>query len=199
MNIVNFKDLENKNLFFEFCKEADQEKDQPASINMWNDNWENLPNTLPYIVFKSSRFSNSNGNFHFVIDNNKIIGCSGIYISDFCKDLAIAGCRTWVKKEYRHLSIVRNILLPREKEWAIENNLKAIGLTFNDYNKNLLRTFTRQRFGENRSPRQPYHLFYNNFNELDFSVNIKYTRQWIAYETLDPEFNFDWTTIMWNK
>jgi hypothetical protein len=83
------------------------------------------------------------------------------------------------------------------KQWAIDNNCKAIAITFNDYNKNLIETFKRKRLGETRSPRQLHHLFYNNFNVIDFPLNIQYTKQWIAYEQLNLNFMFDWNTIRW--
>ena len=51
------------------------------------------------------------------------------------------------------------------------------------------------RLGEKRTARQPYHLFYNNFNEVEFPVTIQYTKQWIIYEKLDPNFDFNWISI----
>ena len=98
-------------------------------------------------------------------------------------------------KKYRNKSLPREILLPAQKKWAQDRNSGAIGLTFNDYNKNLIYAWKRKRLGELRTPRQSHHLFYNNFNEVDFPVTIQYTKQWIIYEKLDPTFNFDWSTI----
>jgi hypothetical protein len=169
----------------------------PAAINMWTNDWEDQPNTLPYLLFKDSRYAGDHGEFFLVIYQNKIIGCSGIYFSDVDTSIAIAGCRTWINKEHRNKSLPREMLLPAQKKWAQDRNAKVIGLTFNDYNKNLIETWKRKRLGENRSHRQPYHLFYNNFNEVDFPVNIQYTKQWLIYEKLDSEFTFDWNTIKW--
>jgi hypothetical protein len=146
------------------------------------------------LLEKTTRF-NDRGIYNIAFDNDIVVGCSGIYTSVFCPDLAIAGTRTWINKNYRNKSIARDILLPKEKKWAINNNFKAIAICFNDYNKNISKIWKRIRFGEGRNPRQPYHLFYNGVNELDFPVTIQYTKQWVMYEKLDPTFNFDWTTI----
>jgi len=196
MEIITLTSLKNIDKFLSFCKEAYTETDKLASENMWDDNWESKPHTLPYIIFYTNRFKYPNGEFHIAVDNNNIIGCSGIYRSDFCKDIGIAGCRTWIDKKYRNKSVAREFLLPADKKWAVDNDIKIICLTFNNYNKNLIEIWKRYRLGENRTTRKPYHLFYNNFNELTYPVNIQYTSQWIIYEKLDNNFNYDWEKIL---
>jgi hypothetical protein len=68
-------------------------------------------------------------------------------------------------------------------------------LTFNDYNKNIIKIWQRTRLGETREPRRSHHMFYKNFNEVLFPVIIQYTTQWAIYERLDDSFDFDWQTI----
>ncbi len=192
---VSSFDYSNHDSFFEFCKAASLEIDQPAAANMWHDNWIDENYTLPYILFKDNRFKNPKGEFFILKHDDLIIGCSGVYISDFNPQIGILGCRTWVSSKYRNQSLVRDYLLPAQREWAKDRNAFAVGLTFNDYNKNLINTWKRVRLGEKRTARQPYHLFYNNFNEVDFPVTIQYTKQWIIYEKIDPNFEFDWISI----
>jgi|694.fasta_scaffold10038_21 hypothetical protein len=186
--------LPQRDIFFEFLKEARKETTQPAHENMWDNDWKNKNNTLPYLLERTNRFT-TGGEYHVAFDGDQIVGCSGVYTSAFCKDLAIAGTRTWVAKNYRHLSIAREILLPAEKSWAIENNFKAIAICFNDYNKNLTKIWKRLRLGEKRTPRQSHHMFFNGVNALEFPVTIQYTKQWIMYEKLDPSFDFDWDSM----
>jgi len=195
-NVISYYDLSSYQhaLFFNFLKEALKETTQPAYVNMWHDDWINKHNTLPYLLEKTDRFK-IGGTYHIIFDNDTVVGCSGIYTSTFCPNLAIAGTRTWIHKDYKNKSIARDVLLPAEKAWAIENNFKAIAICFNDYNKNMPIIWKRIRFGEKRTPRQPHHLFYNGVNELEFPVTIQYTKQWVIYEKLDPSFDFDWETI----
>jgi len=194
--IITYQNLNTvqKQDFFIFLQEAGKETNQPASINMWDDDWMNKNHTLPYLLEKSNRFSEF-GVYNVLFDNDTVIACSGIYTSGFCPELAIAGTRTWIKKNYRNKSIARDFLLPTEKKWAIDNNFKAIAICFNDYNKNMPTIWNRRRFGEKRTPRQSHHLFYNDMNELEFPVTIQYTKQWVVYEKLDPSFDFDWSSI----
>ena len=196
MDIINFYQLKpfKKELFFNFLKETNKEISQPAYVNMWDDDWSNKSSTLPYLLEKTTRFNNG-GIYNIAFDNDTVVGCSGVYTSAFCPNLAIAGTRTWIHKDHRNKSIARDILLPAEKAWAIENKFKAIAICFNDYNKNMTNIWKRIRFGEKRTSRQSHHLFYNGVNELEFPVTIQYTKQWVMYEKLDPLFEFDWTTI----
>ena len=195
-NVISYYDLSpyQLDLFFNFLKEAKKETTQPAHVNMWHDDWINKNSTLPYLLEKSDRFK-VGGQYNIVFDNDTIVGCSGVYTSTFCPDLAISGTRTWINKDYRNKSIARDILLPSERAWAIANKFKAIAICFNDYNKNMPKIWKRIRFGEKRTPRQSHHLFYNGVNELEFPVTIQYTKQWVMYEKLDSLFDFDWNTI----
>lgn len=194
---ISYNQLSEKQheIFFAFLREASKETTQPAHENMWNDDWCNQNHTLPYLLEKTNRFS-TNGTYNIVFDGDIVAACSGIYTSSFCPDLAIAGTRTWINKDYRNQSIARDTLAT-EKAWAIENKFKAVGICFNDYNKNLIKIWKRLRLGEKRTPRQPCHLFYNGVNELEFPVTIQYTKQWIIYEKLKEDFVFDWDSIKW--
>lgn len=195
-NIISYNNLtpNQKEIFFEFLRAASKETSQPAHENMWDDDWENKNYTLPYLLEKSDRFS-VHGVYNVLFDGDNIVACSGVYTSAFCDKLAIAGTRTWINKDYRNLSIAREYLLPEEKAWSVKNGFKAIALCFNDYNKNMPKLWKRLRFGENRTVRQPYHIFYNGLDEVEFPVTIQYTKQWVMYEKLDPNFDFDWATI----
>ena len=197
--IIPYKRLSSHQheIFFNFLREASQETTQPAHENMWHDDWQSQVHTLPYLLTYTTRFT-INGTYNIVFDGDIVVACSGVYASEFCPELAIAGTRTWISKDYRNKSIARNTLA-NEKEWAVENKFKAVGICFNDYNKNLINIWKRYRLGEKRTPRKPYHLFYNGLNELDFPVTIQYTKQWIIYEKLYEDFNFDWDSIKWKS
>jgi hypothetical protein len=168
----------------EFCQQAALETSQPASENM-----QSLPTVLDRFV---------DGEFNFLVDDGKIIGCGGVYVSNFSKHISLAGSRTWINKEYRHCNLVRDYLLPRHKQWSMDRGCKQVAICFNEYNKNMRRIFFRNRLGEQNTrvfQRQPQHLFYSNINEVPFVVNIQYTPQWVLYEKLDPNWEFNWTEI----
>lgn len=196
MNLVNYYDLNSleRGALIKFLKDCSKETDQPAHSNMYDIDWENKNNTLLYILEKTNRFK-IDGMFTVLFDNNIVIAVSGIYKSNFCTGLAIAGTRTWINKSYRNKQIPREILLPHEKSWAIQNKYSAVGLCFNDYNKNIIKTFYRKRLGENRIQRSEHHLFYNGINQVEFPVIVQNTKQWIIYEKLNESFSFDWNTI----
>jgi hypothetical protein len=184
--------------FFSFLKSTQQKK-SPASVNMWNEQWKTKPETLPFLLENTKRFNGTNGEFHILYDNKIPIACGGVYISEFSKYIALVGVRTWVSDEYRHASILREFILPFQKKWCIENNIKIAALSFNEYNKNLIQVFKRRRLGESTdrlNSRQPHHLFFNGVNEVPYPVVIQYTSQWVIYEQLDLNFEFDWGCII---
>ena len=190
---LSYSDKED---FFKFCYECSLE-DQPAAKNMWEDDWYNKTYSLPYLLEIEKRFNSPNGAFFVLFDNSSVVGCSGVYKSSFNDSISIAGVRTWTNKMHRHASVNREYFFPAEKQWAIDHGYKAIALTFNDYNKNLIEIFKRKRFGETLdriNTREPKHLFYSNFNQVPFAVEIQNTPQWIIYETL-TDFNFNWEEI----
>jgi hypothetical protein len=196
IKIVKYQEVPQESILT-FCKSAYDEIDN-AAINMWSADWKNNPNTLPYILFNTDRFNHDSGEFNFLVSKDRLVACAGVYVSDFNKKISIAGTRTWVMPEFRNLNLVRDYLLPSHKNWSIKYCCKQVAICFNNYNKNLAKIFYRNRLGENNSRlfhRTPEHLFYSNINELPFSVTIQHTEQWVLYEKLDPNWEFNWTKI----
>jgi len=196
--IYEYKDI-NRDYFFEFLKKEFLEYKHPARVNMWHDDWQEYPNTLPYLLEITKRFNSDKGNFFIITDDDKIVGCSGVYKSDFNDRIAIAGVRSWLSKKYRNKNLLKKFLFPKHKEWALKNNCGQIALCFNDYNKNLIEIFKRTRLSESAlriKSRGPADLFYTGLHEVDVPVNIQYTQQWVIYEKLDSKFDFDWKILL---
>ena len=184
--------------FFVFLEKIKQQSLLPASVNMWDDDWENKTNSLPFILEKTDRFKYPYGEFHILYDNNNIIACGGVYKSDFNDNIVFAGTRTWIDSNYRNQSLIREYILPIHKAWGIKNNCKIVALCFNEYNKNLISVFKRIRLGEKSNRiknRSSNHLFHSGLYEVGFPVTIQFTKQWVIYEKIDKEWDFDWDQI----
>lgn len=196
MKVIDFYELSTQEVdnFFSFLQ-SQQTTNDPAWTNMWDNDWENKANTLPYILTKTTKYKGNEGAFYIVYDDEKVIACGGVSKLATNAFIALAGTRTWIATEYRHQSIARNYLLPEHKAWAIKHKCKQVALTFNDYNKNIITIWKRNRLGEHRTPREPRHMCYSNFNEVAFPVTIQYTPQWVIYEKLDVNWDFDWAAI----
>jgi hypothetical protein len=200
MHIKTYRQLTPNEIdqFYSWLKDIPNSSNDPASANMWNNNWEKHSNTLPYLLNNTNRFTDHNGEFYLLFDEKEIVACGGIYLSYFEPRIALAGVRTWVNRSYRNNSFLREFILPEQKKWAIENDCAVIALSFNEHNKNLKEIFKRNRIGEKVgrvSSRQPHHIFYKGFNEVEHAVMIQNTKQWVVYEQLDPGWSFDWTQI----
>jgi len=194
-DIHSYKHNLNFDELCDFCKIESFDVKQPASVNMWSKDWRVSNNTLPYILLNTDRFDSPNGQLYILRANSKIVGCSGVYISDFSSKICLAGVRTWINYKHRNNLLVREYFLPYQKQWAIKNNIPIIALSFNEYNKNIISIWSKQRLGEIRPKRLPKHFGYNGVHVLEFPVIIQHTLQYVIYELLDPHFIFDWTTI----
>ncbi len=167
---------------------------------MWASDWQTRPECLPYILTKTNKFKNSLGKFHIVYDQDTITACGGVHRSSFNKYIALAGVRTWVAEQYRNRLIIGYEVLPLHKQWAKDTGCKQIALTFNEYNKNLIKIWQRQRLGEQtRLPKTSSRMFAENFNQVSNPVIIQKTPQWVIYENLDPDWNFNWDIIKETK
>lgn len=174
----------------DFCKEESKE-DHPAAENMWVENWQEDCRTLPYILQFTNRFKFNNGQFYLAFDDQKLIGCSGVYKSEYTEKLCFAGTRTWLNKTYRNNQILKNEFLPIQKDWVISEHAEVIALCFNSYNSSAIRLF---RIGQKTGTRSPRHLFSSNYNEVKFPVIVQFTEQWVIYENLGS-YRFDWNDI----
>jgi len=177
-----------------FAERASYYKEDPASVNMWHRHWHDRPETLPYLIFCSERFANGNGQFFVTTFDDKLVAISGIQVSPFSKEIALGGVRSWVNPELRGRFVIGRHLLPLQKQWAIDNGIKAICLTFNSYNKKLINYFKRSGLGIKKN-RNPNSMFFNGVHEVPHTCNIQYTEQWVIYDKIDLDFEFDWSKI----
>lgn len=193
INELNFQ-----NRFFEFCKSAYKFKDDPAHVNMWKDDWITRPETLPYVLLKSNKFSNGKGEFFVLEINGNIEAVAGIYRSEFDKFLSIGGIRSWVNEQFRGKFLIGRHIMPHQVSWAKSNGYKTIALTFNNYNKKLINYFVRSGLGIEKK-RNEHSLFYKGVNVLPYSLNIQNTEQWIIYDKLDPAYEPNWEKVRYDK
>lgn len=186
----------NQEEFFDFLKHASMETDHPASVNMWSNDWENDAATLPYLLYKKKRFTQPKGEFYVLKIDNKIEAVSGVYISDFDSNVVLGGVRAWVNKLYRGKYLTGKYLLSRHYQWAKEHNAKMFFVSFNEYNKNMIKFVKRSGLGRVKN-RTPDMAFYNGVNEAPFPLNIQHTKQWVVYDKIDPNYNFNFEKIKW--
>lgn len=183
---------------FVFCETAARETDKEASTNMKLMGWQDDPASFLYLVFKEKRFSADHGLLTCLYDGDRIVAVSGVYRSDFSPHIFLGGVRAWNLRRYRTKYLQAAKLFPAQIEFARNHDGKLFALSFNDYNEKLWRILTRsgpytgkarRGFGYAR-PR-----FYDDLQAVEFPVTIKYTRQWVAYKTLDPDWTFDWEPL----
>jgi len=188
----------SKTEVIEFAKNASLFTEDPAHENMWKPSWEDRPETFPYLVYLSPRFIEDNGQMYAVKIDGIIEAVGGVHISSFDKNVALAGVRTWVNPEHRGKFLIGQYIMPLQRQWAKEKGCKLFFLTFNDYNKNLIKVLKRGGMGRKKIGTFSG-LFENGMHEAPFPCNIQYTKQWVVYESFDTSYIFNWDSIKWHK
>lgn len=180
--------------FIEFCRKSYESKYNPACSNMWHCEWQAKFETLPYLIYKSDRFTNDNGEFFILRVNGNIEAVSGIYISEFDSNVAIGGVRSWTNPGYQANLVIGRYIFPKQLAWAKAKGTKIIALTFNEYNRRLISYFTRNGLGvvKNRTPDM---LFYNGIYEVSHPVMVQHTKQWAIYHKIDEDYEPNWSSI----
>lgn len=191
---------EKENFFNTLKSQVELDNKSPAMENMYSEQWRTESHTLRYLLEIENKFSKVNGAYYVLLDDGNCVASGGVHFSEWTNEVAMGGIRTWVHTEYRNKFLAADYILPACKKWAIKNECKIITLTFNEYNKNLIKTWTRIRAGENKNrirKRKPKHIFFKNIVVLDYPLEINYTKQWLIYENLQDIFDFNWQDIKW--
>lgn len=195
--VVNIKDIPQEEVL-EFCKSAYHSKSDPAHVNMWRQDWQDQKETLPYHLYVGNRFNKEKGIFYALKIDDKIEVVSGAYISDFHPGIVLGGVRTWVNEEHRGKYLTGKYLLSKQYQWAKSIQAQMFCISFNEYNKNMINFVKRAGFGRVKN-RTADMAFYNGVHEAPFPVNIQYTKQWVVYDLIDKNFEFDWNSIKWSE
>ena len=202
LNVISFTtetcttDIQNR--LIEFCNIASNETTRPAHVNMSPDR---TVGSLLHLLFEEKRFSNDTGILFAIVHNNDIVAVSGIYRSDFSKDIAIGGVRSWTLKEFRGRHIISTNILPKQYDWAIDTKKKMFVLTFNSYNEKLMRIMSRTGKYKNKALQGMGYTrpdFCQDLMDLPYEVMVKGVPQKILYKKIDDSFEFDWETVKHN-
>lgn len=92
--------------------------------------------SLLHLIDDRKRFDIGKGAFNIIIEDNKIVAMSGIYMHD--NEIAILNCRAWKHPESRVKINFMKPLLGRQLDVAKSLGAKKIWITANEYNKDFL-------------------------------------------------------------
>jgi len=170
---------EHRAMLQEFCLRIEQtEATNPTAVNMMYTGWEDNPACLLYVLYKEKRFSPPTGQYIAMVENNKIISGTGVYLAD---DVAVLLARTWTLPEHRGEFILHEHLLPELLRWSRSKGAKSAIVTFNEYNKGHLVWWRRLA---SRKTHPMRHL-YKDAVISDEPEIIKNVPQWTVKFNLD--------------
>ena len=183
----------------EFCILAEGDPKHPTEN--WNAReWPKNPSSLLYCLIKEKRFGRQDGRLYLVRNQGKIIAVSGVYRSDFHRQIFIAGSRTLTLPEYRARPVRErgalhsDFLFPAQLEWALSQGAKMLLMTFNDHNLWLAKLSHRLGSGKATFLGLPVSAaarqFYSGFEFYPKKLLIKFVYQHTLIKKLDPDFSY---------
>lgn len=156
--------------------------------------WENNPKCLVYKLMNTDIFSNKNGAYILVYENNKLAHMSGFNKSDFDENIYICGVRTLTRKTYQHKLLMSKYMLPIQTEEVRKRGGKMMIFCFENGGSlfNVIKKGKFNLFLKNQSSKYDV---YKDLTAYDNPVYINHTKHYVLYKQLDDQFNFDWGKI----
>lgn len=153
----------------------------PAFKNMT----ETSEHGLLFNIKNKCRWCYNDGEISILKFNNAIIGISAVELSLLHPHLSIGGIRCWISPDYRNKQVVTKYLLNSNLEWSRTNNIWAMMLTFNSYNKLIYDGIVRKSIGKSAGIGNIWSNWWNDCLIIDNPIDIRMTSQWCALKPIN--------------
>lgn len=175
--LTNVNELDQKQIndVINFCSQINNT--HQADLNMVVEDYQIKPNSLLYTLLIEKRFAANNGIFNLLYLDDKLIGLSGAYKSDFNDRVVIGGVRTYTLNDVRNSFHHSEHILPAQIAWAREQNAEVFCLTFNKYNEWLVNFIERANKGKGIVLGKQVPISLLGFERHPKLVRIKFTEQ----------------------
>lgn len=168
----------------------------PMAKNISSENWSMRPETLLYCLYQEKRFDSPQGCFFGLLVEKELIAVGGVYRADFCADhIAVAGVRTYTLENQRRRFWHGEYLIPAQIEWAREQNLSQVVLSFNTESEPVMRLLLRARQSKATVLGLALPEIYRNLTEHPQPVILKNTVQRILKINLKSDFEWDYSPL----
>lgn len=170
--------------------------ESPMAKNISSENWPSRSETLLYCLYKEKRFDDERGCFFGLLIKDELIAVGGVYRADFCVEhVAVAGVRTYTLEAHRRRFWHGDYLIPAQVEWAREQNLSQVILSFNTESEPLRNLLLRARQNKATVLGLALPEIYRNLTEHPRPVILKNTVQRILKISLKPGFDWDYSQL----
>ena len=153
----------------------------PASSNMDH----TAPAGFLFNLEKKLRWTSTHGEISMLVYDNTIVGVSCVEVSEIHPLLAVGGIRCWINKKHRLHNQPTVHLLSANLQWAEKNQMHAMMLTFNDYNKIIYDSIKRKSQHKGAGLSKIWSNWWNNCLPIDYPIMIKNTKQWCILKPID--------------
>lgn len=154
--------------------------DDLAIKNMLDDE-----NGLLFNIKTKTRWTTELGEITILKINNDIIGISAVERTLLHKNISIGGIRCWLAEGHRTNQLVTTYLLNSNLCWSKNNNMWAMMLTFNSYNKTIYDGIKRKSLKKSAGIGNIWSDWWNDCIIIDNPIIIRYTNQWCVLKPID--------------
>ena len=146
----------------------------PAVINMGLDSKAGLL----WNISSKSRWTQNKGEIAFLLNEAEdIVGVSCVERTAQAM-LAIGGIRTWVLKPYRGKNVISGMMLNSNLDWAANNQMAGMLMSFNEYNRWIYEGIRRKVNGKGAGLAKIWSNWWDDCLIVERPIKIRHTNQW---------------------
>lgn len=165
-------------------------------------NWPENRASLMYKLVTGASYTTNRGGIFALSDGEKYLAISGFHrleIEDgkWSDDVFVCGSRTLVRREYRHHLLVSTYLIPAQYQAVRKRQGKMMIFCFDSSEESsLYKIYKDGKFNLFlRNKLSNFDEIYGDMKIHDKPVYVNFTKHNVLYKKLDPNFEFDWSTI----
>lgn len=168
----------------------------PMAKNISAEAWSERPESLLYCLYKEKRFDDPHGCFFGLLVQDHLIAVGGVYRADFCTShIAVAGVRTYTVEDQRRRFWHGEYLIPAQVQWAREQDLAQVVLSFNEESDPVMKLLLRAQQSKATVLGLTLPDIYRQLSEHPRPIILKNTAQRILKINLKSDFHWDYSQL----
>jgi hypothetical protein len=161
-------------------------------------NWGNNPKSLLYKFTYTDIFSEKNGAYFLLYQDEKLVHMSGVNKSEFDENVYICGVRTLTKKEYRHKLLMSQFMIPAQEAIVKVLGGKMMFFCFEN-GGSIYNVLQKGKFDLFLQKQTEKFNVYKDLTTHTKPVYINHTKHCVLYKPLDYSYKFDWEKIHYDN
>lgn len=166
--------------------------------NFTDVDWGNNPKCILHKLVYTDIFSENNGAYILLYENEQLAHMSGFNKADFDENIYICGVRTLTRKSHQHQLLMSQYMLPKQTEEVKRRGGKAMFFCFEN-GGSLFNVMQKGKFNLFLHNQAVKYNVYEGLTAHNKPVYINHTKHYVLYKPLDCNYKFDWDKIHYDR